>query len=314
MHYKQIISDSWKYTQENKKLIIWFGFIPSIFTTTFGVGYMTYQFFAFKNSYLFGSEKHGVLGELLGYIWNFVKTHTSLSIPLIIMLVIFMVIYLLLPTLCRAAAIQTIARNKNGQNVGVGAGLKYGFMPFLKLFEYHLLIKTFGFFSILFEMGFVMRNLGLTIFELLLPVFILFIVIGFILTLLFTYADFYIVVDDENVFESMKKSAKLVMTHWKHTFLVTVLMMLIGVRIIFQVFLVFLIPSLIIGITGYLATVTLPVTGVIVGGSVGLIALLIASYLNGIVDVFSYTVWTHTFLDLSTQKELSAREAAVVNE
>ena len=30
--------------------------------------------------------------------------------------------------------------------------------------------------------------------------------------------------------------------------------------------------------------------------------------LNGIVDVFSYAVWTYTFLDLTEQIELSARE------
>lgn len=308
MNYKEIIADSWKYTQSNKKLIIWYGFLASLFTTTVGVGYITYQFFAFKNSYLFSEEEHSFLGQVVKFIWSFITTNLSWTIPFVIFVVIFLLCYLLYPTLARASAIQTIARNRNGQKAGVGTGLRHGIMSFLPLFEYHLLIKTFSFFSILIEMSFVLRNLGPVLFKILLPVFIIFIILGFILTLLFTYTDFFIVIDRCSVFESMKKSAKLVVMHWKHTFLITILMILIGVRIIIQVVLVFIIPSLIILVTGYLATVTLPVTGLLVGGIVGLMALIVAAYLNGIVDIFSYTVWTYTFLSVTSEKELSVRE------
>lgn len=309
MDYRQIIADSWKYTQANKKLITWFGFLSSLLTTTVGVGYITYQFFALKNSYLFSKDEHSFLFQVLAFIWDFVKTHLSWTLPLVIFGILFAISYFLYPTLARASAIQMIARNRNGQNAGVGTGLRNGIMSFLPLFEYHLLIKTFSFFSILIEMSFVLRNLGPVIFQLLLPVFIIMIVIGFVLTLLFTYTDFYIVIDKISVFESMRKSAKQVIMHWKHTVLITILMILIGVRIVIQVIMVFLIPGLIILITGYLATVTLPVTGVIVGGAVGLLALIVAAYLSGIVDIFSYTVWTYTFLLITSEKEVSAREA-----
>lgn len=308
MDYRQIISESWKYTQSHKKLIIWFGFVPSIFTTTVGVGYILYQIFAFKTSFLFSEDEHGFLGQVIGFILDFFKTHVSWTVPLIIFGIIFAIIYFLLPTLTKAAAIQTIARNRNGQAAGVGTGLRHGIMSFLPMFEYHLLIKTFAFFSILFEMSFVVRNLGMGLFLSLLPIFILFLIIGFALTLLFTYADFFIVIDGSSVFESMRKSSKLVIMHWKQTFLIFILMILISVRIIIQVILVFLIPVLIILITGYLATVTLPVTGVIVGGIVGFVALLVAAYLNGVVDIFAYAVWTFTFLEITNEKEPSARE------
>ena len=93
--------------------------------------------------------------------------------------------------------------------------------------------------------------------------------------------------------------------------LVTLLMLLIGIRIIIQVVLVFLIPGLVILVAGYLATVALPITTVIVGGIVGAVGLVTASYLNGVVDIFAYAVWTFTFLDLTSEKELSAREVLV---
>lgn len=308
MDYRKIIAESWSFTQKNKKLIIWFGFIPSLFTTTVGVGYFAYQFFAFKQSYLFSDVDESFLHDVAAFIWAFIQQHVSWTIPLIVAAVIFGIMYFLFPTLAKASAIQTIARNRNGQKAGVGTGLRYGIMSFLPLFEYHLLIKTFAFFSILIEMSFVLRNLGPVIFKLFMPVFIILIIISLVLTLLFTYTDFYIVIDGCKVFESMKKSAKLVVVHLKHTFLITILMLIIGIRIVIQAILVFLIPALIVLITGYIAAVALPVTGVIVGGIVGFLALLIAAYLNGIVDIFSYTVWTFTFLELSSEKEIKARD------
>lgn len=308
MNYRQIIADSWKYTQSNKRLIIWFGFFSCLLTTTVGVGYIAYQFFAFKSSYLFTTEEHSFLSQVVGFIIDFVKDNLSLTVPLVVFAAIFAILYFLYPTLAKAAAIQTIARNKNGQKAGVGTGFRHGMMAFLPLLEYHLLIKTFSFFSILIEMSFVLRNLGPVLFKILLPLFILLIIIGFILTLLFTYTDFYIVIDNEPIFSAMRKSAKMVIMHWKYTFLISILMLIIGLRIIIQVVMVFLIPALIVLITGYLATVTLPVTGVIVGGVVGLVALIAAAYLTGIVEIFSYTVWTYTFLAVTQEKELTARD------
>lgn len=312
MNYRQIIAESWRYTQSNKRLIIWFGFVSSLLTTTVGVGYIAYQFFALKNSYLFSNEDHSFLSQVVSFIVDFAKAHFSWTVPMIVFAAVFGILYFLYPTLAKAGAIQTIARNRNGQKAGVGTGLRYGMMSFLPLIEYHILIKTFSFFSILIEMSFVLRNLGPGIFKIFLPVFILLIILGFVLTLLFTYTDFYIVIDHEPVFQAMKKSAKQVIMHWKHTFLISILMIIIGLRIIIQVILVFLIPALIVLITGYLATVTLPVTGVIVGGVVGFVTLILAAYLTGIVDIFSYTVWTFTFLDITQEKEVSAR--AVVSE
>lgn len=309
MDYKQIIVDSWIFTQKNKRLIIWFGFIPSLLTTTVGIGYLVYQFFAFKQSYLFSDAEDSFLHDVLSFIFAFIRANVSWTVPLIIVAVIFAIFYFLYPTLAKASAIQMIARKRSGQEATVGTGFRYGIMSFLVLFEYHLLIKTFAFFSIVIEMSFVLRNLGPAIFQFLLPVFIIFIIISFVLTILFTYTDFYIVVDGDGVFEAMKKSGKLVISHLKHTVLIGILMLIIGVRIFIQAIVVFLVPALIVLITGYIATVALPITGLIVGGTLGLAALVLAAYLNGIVDVFSYAVWTFTFLELSNEQELSARDA-----
>ncbi len=311
MDYRLIIAQSWEYTQKNKRLIFWLGFIPAIFTTIFSIGALAHQYFSFKSSYLFDNAEHSFMHDVIAFIWTFIQDHMAWTIPMIVLVAVFVIAYLLVPTFARASAIQMIARNRNGQKASVGTGVKHGVVSFLPLFEWHILAGTFSFFSMLFEMSFVLRNLGPVIFRLLIPVFLILIVISLFLTLLFIYTDFYIVVDGEGVFRSMKKSARLVFTNLQETFLITALMLIIGVRIIIQAIIVFLIPVLVVMITGYVAAIAVPAVGLIIGGILAVVGLGFASYLNGIVDIFSYTVWTFTFLELTSQKELSARESVV---
>lgn len=307
MDYKKIIAESWAYTQTSKKLIRWFAFLPAIFTTFVAVLMLAYQFFSFKESYLFGNEKEGFLFEVLKFIWAFLQDHLSWTVPMVVVAAIFGFIYFFYPTLARAAAIQVIARNRNGQKTSLATGIKFGIKSFLPMIEYRAAVKVFTWTFILVEMAFVLRY-SLDFFFLLLPIFILLFVVGLVMSLLFTYADFYIVIDDEGVFSAMKKSTRLVVTNLRHTFLITLLMIMIGMRIVLQVVLVFLVPVLVLLITGYLSIILAPGISVIIGAILGAVTLIVAAYLNAIVDIFSYTVWTYTFLTLTSEKEVSARE------
>lgn len=308
MNYKTLIAEAWKYTQSRKKLILWYGFLPSIFTTTAGILYVLYQFFSIKQSPLFENAEHSFLYDVSMFAWDIVQSSGAYMVPLIVSTVVVLIMYLLLPTFCQGGAIQIIARHRNGQKVGISEGVKYGFMPFLKLFEYHILIKSFGIVAIVGEMAFVLRNLGLETFYLLMPLFVVIFLIGLLLSLLFAYADMFIIIDNEGVMSSIKKSTKLVVMNWQHTFLITILMLIIGVRIILQVFIVLAVPGLIFLVGGYLAITSIPYLTFILATLVGVIALLLAAYLAGVVNIFAYAVWTYTFLSLVEKKELSARE------
>lgn len=308
MNYREIIAESWQYTQANKKLIVWLGFIPSIFSTTAGILYVLYQFFSLKSSSLFDNSAHSFLYDVAAFAVNTLKNSGSLMIPLIITSIVVAIIYLLLPTLCQAAAIQYIARQRNGQDVKIGDGIKYGILAFLKLFEYHTLVRSFGWVAILSEMTFVLRNTSLDIFKLLLPLFIFIFVIGLVMNLLFTYADLFIVVEEDGVMTAIKRSSKMVFLSWQHTFLITVLMMIIGVRIILQVVLILLVPALIFVTAGYFTSLAIPYLAITVATTVGAVALLLAAYLGGIVNIFAYTVWTFTFLHLIEKHEVKARD------
>jgi hypothetical protein len=168
------------------------------------------------------------------------------------------------------------------------------------------MLLTFSVYGVFSVVCFVLRNLGTSLFFLLSPIFVIFFLIGLFTTLFFVYAEFYIIIDDEDIFQSMKKSVSLVMNNVKHTFLITILMVIIGIRIVLQIVLLLFVPALVALATGYLGTLLHPAVGL----SVGIVVLLLAAYLTGIIEIFSYHVWTHTFLELSKEKEISARDLA----
>jgi len=308
MNYKKIIAESWRYTQDNKKLIRWFGVFPAFFTTMLSIGTFTYQFFAFRKSHLFSDSDESFLIEVIGFIADFMKIHLSWTIPAVIVVILFVLFNFLLPSFSTAAAIQIIARHKNNQPASITTGIRYGIKNFLEVLEYNALMKTVSFMFLFVEMAFLMRY-SFDLFLLFSPIFALFMIAGMVMSVLFTYAVFYIVIDNDSIFNSMKQSTRLVITNWKHTFLMSILMIVIGIRIVIQIILVFLIPIVIILVIGVLSNIIAPSMSVVIGGVIGAAGLLTASYLNGVVDIFSYTVWTHTFLILTQEKEISARDS-----
>ncbi len=310
MNYKEIIKDAWSLTQENKKLIWYFAFIPAVLESLVSMVYMTYQISAFWTSEYFReaakNSPHAmeIVLKTFGEIFNL---SAGLGVFLIVTTAIILALYLLLPVFSEGALIQLIAKLRGGHKVTMIEGIGFGFTRFLQLFEYHLVIKTFSLIGILSEASFAFRNLGPEAFSFFVWIFILFITIGFILTLCFTYAQFYIVIDKKAVFSSMVASSGLVFRQWQHTLFMFFLMLLISLRIIFNLIIVLLIPLIIAGSVALFATFTLTWLGVIVGVLLGLVALYFASYFLGVLHVFSNSVWTFTFLDLSSKADLDLR-------
>lgn len=301
-NYRHVIHEAWVFTREHKNLMLWYSFLPSLLTTLIGILYLAYQFFAFKRSPLFENSEESFLHELVTTVLGFLGEHKPFILPVVIVMIVVGVSYLLLPTLCQGGLVQIIAKMRKNLPVKAIDGISFGLLVFLPLFEYHLLVKTFSLFAVLTEGSFVIRNLGLEGLRLLMPFFLIFVVVGFILTLLFTYSEFFIVLEKKKVLSSMGNSAKLVVLNWQHTFLIGILMLLIGLRVIINVIAILLVPALIIISTALIATVTLAKIGIIIGVIIGIIALLIASYFNGILNMFANTVWTFTFLALREEQ------------
>lgn len=283
--------------------MLWYSLLPSLLTTVVGIGYLLYQFFAFKRSHWFDNAETSFIREVITYVANFFQTHTGLITPIIIIFIIAVILYFLVPTICLGGLVQITARRREGKEVQNIDGISYGLMSFLVLLEYHLFIKTFSFIGIFTEAALVLRNFEEEMLGLFIPIFGLFLVIGLFLTLLFIYAEFFIILKREGILRSILKSSKLVMLNWRHTFLIGLVMLMIGVRIIVNIVAVLLVPALIIVSAGFFATIALQKIGLIVALIIGFFALIAVAYFNGIIHLFTNTVWTYTFMDLCADEK-----------
>ncbi|MGL5830756.1 MAG: hypothetical protein ACRCZE_01260 [Candidatus Altimarinota bacterium] len=307
MDYKQIVGEAWGFTQENKKMLIWLGAIPSFLGTAVGIFYIIYQYYAFLSSPLFENWNQGFLYVILGFAINFLRENQFLILPLIIAAVIGAVMYFLLPVFCEGALIQLIARKRTGQKVRLREGFSFGLRSFLPLFEYKTLFSTLSMWSILTFSAMALRNVGLEILSFAIPVWIVCGLVAIVVALFFAYSEFFIVVDGSSMFPAIAKSVNLVIDHLEETILLNILMLIIGLRILIQIFFVFLIPVVVLSILYWFTSFNMPNLAWILASIAGLAGLVLAAYLNGTIHVFAMSVWTFTFLELTSKEKLSAR-------
>ncbi len=308
MDYKKIAAEAWIFTQENKGMVYWLGSIPAFFTTLFGIGYLLFQIFSFQGSILFENWPTSFTMMTLQYLYDFLSRFPNALVPLIIGLLLVLSGNFILPILTDAALIQMVARKRNKQVVRIRHGLSYGMMSFLPLFEYKLLVRSLSAWSFLGIMAMAMRSFGWSAFNVLFPFAIVIMIVGFLVEMLLTYADLLIVIDNKGVFAAIAESATLVAKHLEETIFLSLLMLLIAVRILIQLVFVLLIPSAAIGVVYLFTAANLPQLATILGSVIGGIMLLFAAYFNGVVHVFAVSVWTFSFLELTSKSDLSARD------
>lgn len=306
--YRQIIKEAWDFTQDNKKLIMVYAFMPSLFGTLAGILYLIYQYYAVLSSPLFENWQNSFTVVFVTNVLQVLRDNLSWTGTIIIAVIVVMIFYFLVPSFCEGSIIQLIARKRNGQDVRTRDGVRFGMLSFLPLFEYSWIIRTFSLVSMISWTSFVARNLGWSALEAFLPLAIFFAIVGIILTLLFTYTEFFIVIDDKKVIESIAKSCVLVVTHLEETLLLSVLMLIISVRILVQIVFVLLIPAVVALIFYFVTSAAVPWLAFVIGGVIGSSLLYLAAYLNGTIHVFAASVWTFTFLELTKDNEVSARE------
>lgn len=309
MKYKEIIQDAWHFTTGNKRVIKWLALPSAILGTIAGIFFFVYQYKSTVTSDLFPeNHEESFLFQVFSTYINLFNTDSTLGITITAILIFGILLNLFFPVFTNGAITEFASRSRNGENPSLSNTLSYGLFNFLPLFEYSLVVKTFTITSVIAECLFIMRNFGMGWFEILaIPMGLMFLV-SLALTLFFTYTDCFIVIDKKKIFTAMKLSTILVIKHWQHTFLILILMAIISLRIILNILIVLLIPMLIIGITAlFFYTAKLYAIGVVVGGVIGLILLIITSYLNATVDVWAKAVWVFSFLELTKKEEKDAR-------
>ncbi|MBI5412113.1 hypothetical protein HZA43_02955 [Candidatus Peregrinibacteria bacterium] len=306
MDTRNTVRKAWQITQVYLKKLIWYGAVPSFFSILVSSAYLAYQYNAFQHSKLLNPEENSNILGTIQTLFDLIKQYPALSVSLVITAVIVFLCYTLLPPIFNGILIAAITRINDYQELeGV---TEIGVRRFFPMFEFRLMMGSFSVITLFTESSFVLRWWGESIFFVILP-FLLFVsFVGFILSILFTYSDFYIVLHNKPLIKSISGSCVLVLANLRHTLLISILVVLIGIRAILNVLLVLMIPMLIVVLTSYFATIQLAVVGIILSVIIGLSLSILAAYLLGLFHVFTTTVWVLTF------KQLVEKNTSLKNE
>ncbi len=158
---------------------------------------------------------------------------------------------------------------------------------------------------------FILRWWGESAFLIALPILLFIATVGLIVSFLFTYSEYFIILKSHRVIVSMKESAILVLANLRKTFLIFILILLIGSRAILNVLLILLIPLGVVLIMSYLATTLLHTVGIIISTIFAIGILLVSSYLMGLFNVFSTAVWVFTFSALTDKGEIATKDVDI---
>jgi len=293
MRSRDIVRKAWQITQVHLKKLIWYGAIPAFFSVVVSSLYLAYQYHAFKTSELFSDQADARVVEKAMGAMGVIAAHPGLTITLIIISIFFLVGYIILPPIFHGTLIHAVMKIKDYEPIE--GSVEIGVRRFFPMFELGLLTGSFSIITLFTEGSFVIRWWGVNIFLFVLPILLFVVMVGLIISFLFTYAEYFIVLDNKKLMDSIKESTVLVLSNLRKTFLIFVLMVLISARIILNVILVLIIPGLIVLLGGYVATTLWATIGLILISILGLAVLLVSSYLLGLFRIFTTAVWVLTY-------------------
>jgi len=305
MTVRDIVRKAWQVTQVHLKKLIWYGAVPAFFSTLVSSVYLAYQYHAFQTSSLF-TGKDPDFGETLDVAWRMVSTYPKVSILLLVASAVVFAGYTILPPIFHAALINALVRIKNYEPIS--GSFEIGLRRFFPMFEFGIISGSFSIITVFTESSFILRWWGQNVFFFILPILLFIGMVGLVASFLFTYAEFFIVVDNKRVIKSIGESVILVISNLRKTILVFILMLLISARIVLNVILVLLIPMGVVALGGYLASVFISTVGMVLISIFSVAALMVTSYLMGLFNVFSTAVWVYTFVLLAHREKAPIKD------
>lgn len=293
MNVRDIVRKAWQVTQVHLKKLIWYGAVPAFFSTLVSSTYLAYQYNAFKTSVALSGDEGFALIKDFKILWGIVTLHPKLTVILVVLGILVILGYILTPPIFRGILINALMRIKNYEPIT--GSVEIGVRRFFPMFEFGIITGSFGIITVFTESSFILRWWGENVFFMALPILLFIAAVGFIATFLFTYSEYFIVLEDKRLIESMKESAILVIANLRKTILIFILMLLIGARIILNVLLILFIPMGVVLLTGYFATTLLHTVGIVIIVILGIAVILVTSYLMGLFNVFATAVWVFTY-------------------
>ena len=303
---RELIAEAWHITTEHKRKLLPWGAADAFILMIAAMSFMSYQMYVLGTFFR--------TGEIVSWrtvitnIAEFLDNSPTLIGILIAFTVIYGILWVLIPRLATGALIGLAAKIHCGDKPKGSLVLAvFNFVHLLELSAALVLIEgktLFSFWSLL------IRYMGAAdaIFSTS-AVLIIIWCVSFVFHFLFMFSEEAIVIRKMGVFRSIGHSFKLVISYLSKVVLIGILLLVIILRIIINAVIIFLIPSIVMGLGLLLARFIPHLVSFGISGSIGLVGMLFASYFLGYVTVFKHTVWTITYIELSKLKELDIIEA-----
>lgn len=295
---REIIAKAWAMTKKETQLRRW-GFASALLQTLLNVKLLVYQSWFFYLYVIKGETiSFFAMEELLLKVMP-----AGVAWAIIIVIFAMIAIELVFPHFAKGAIIGLAAKSHSKQEVKGGLVLAiYNFIP---IFVVHELFVLSGI-STVVTVASLMIRYGPPGDFVFLPLGILGFVWVFsnILEFFSAFAEESIVIHKSGPFDAIGRSIKLIISHLGHIVFLLILLFVITLRILINLVMLLLIPGAVMGIGLLLAQFLSPVVSYGIGSIVGLALVAVASYFFAYVTVFRQTVWTITYMELSSLKDL----------
>ncbi|MDH3324917.1 MAG: hypothetical protein OEL89_04730 [Candidatus Peregrinibacteria bacterium] len=308
MKYAEVIHDSWEMTQSASKLK-WFAFVPAAVAVLVFVAEVIWQMYWYSEEFGFVGEHVSVFAAIGKFI-NFLVEHNLILLAVFFLIFVLLFVFVL-PAWIQSTMILGVRHKfeKPEKYMSIRQKMIHGFDHFFKLFELNAILAPFQFLTIMFFLLTFFRIFHDSLFKLLSPIIIVYIICAFFINMFFSFAPFFIVCKKEPLGLAIRRSIGLVFLNFGRTFAVILLMLLVNVRIIVNVLVILGVPfGLLIAITYFASSAWLGLA-IFVSVIIGIVAIGFASYLTAIIEVFSVAVWERTYTTLvEEQDELADKE------
>ena len=294
---REIIANAWQITLQEAPLRRW-GFAQTLLETLLEAKLVSYQIY-FIYKYIKEGEGAGFFDiEAILYkqlpLWLF--------LTIVITFVLMVIIEIFLPKMCLGAVIGLAAKSYRKEEIRGGLVLAlYNFWPIFAIQEFFLfssITTTITALSLALRYGtegLRFAAIGFIIF---------FFLFSNILQFFASFAEEAIVIRKVSIFRAMGQSFKLIVSYLSHVMFLLLLLLMISIRIAMNAITILFIPGIAIGL-GLLLPIFLPsALSYTIAAVVTTITIVFVSYLLTYLHVFKQTVWTITYLELSTKKDL----------
>lgn len=305
MDYVPIFGKAWELSTLGKyKKLLWFAFFPALMTTVITTLVYSLRGYQYWEEFFGTKSMLEIMMDISGAIVSVLSSNVGLGIIAVIFVILFTLAYWLFPAYFHGGLIKMIPEAAGGKEVRFRTGVIYASEYFLPLFEYKVLFSPFRLSWVFVTYWLIRTFMPEILGVMLIPIGIWF-VVNLIVTVFFIFTEFFIVLDDDRVIPAIGKSIKLVFMNLEQVVYILFLVLLIGLRVIFNTAITFGVPALVIFLGSLVASSVLSIIVFIVAILLGLALLLLVTYINAIIDVFFTAVWAMLFARYKRETEVA---------